>query len=94
MLGFQECCDAITYSDLGQICLVRGWDACIFEYRPLGSMALNAIMYPYGLAPLSHALLLAFSFYLTVFELQQGKLEQAGTSWNKLEITISFGHKA
>lgn len=66
MLGFGECCDATVYSDLGQICWSMGWQACFSEYRPVGAVALNAIMYPLGLAPLSHALLLAFALLFVV----------------------------
>ncbi len=76
MLGFQECCDAVTYFDLGQICLQRGYDICSLEYRPLGSLVLNALLYPYGLAPLSHALLLAFSLFMTCAVQGQGNAEK------------------
>jgi hypothetical protein len=64
MLGFQECCDAVLYADAGHSCLVRGWQFCWFEFRALGSTLLNALMYPYGLAPLSHALLLVISLFM------------------------------
>jgi hypothetical protein len=79
MLGFQECCDAIIYSDLGHTCLTRGYDACSLEYRPLGSLVLNAFMYPYGLAPLSHALLLLLALFLMAVGLQQ---DSPGQKWN------------
>lgn len=64
MFGFEECCDAVTYSDLGQVCLTQGWSVCLSDYRPVGALALNAFMYPYGLAPLSHVLLLVFSLFI------------------------------
>ena len=83
MLGFQECCDAIYYADAGQVCWVRGWPSCWFEFRALGSTLLNALMYPYGLAPLSHVLLLAFSFYILAIGQQQGGL---GQKWNLQNI--------
>lgn len=76
MLGFQECCDTYFYREAGQICWVRGWSSCWNEIRPLGSTLLNALMYPYTLARLSHLLLLGFSFYMLAIEQQEGSLGQ------------------
>lgn len=69
MLGFQECCDALYYSQAGQICRAGGWEVCWHGYRALGSILLNAIM-PFP--PLSHALLLLFSLFFIAFDLQLG----------------------
>ncbi len=87
MWGFQECCDAITYSDLGKICLQRGYAACSMEYRPLGSLVLNAFMWPNGLAPLSHTLLFAFSFYMVGV----GQQNSLGQNW-KLQNILALRH--
>ena len=86
MLGFQECCDAVHYADAGSMCLVRGWASCWFEFRALGSTLLNALMYPYGLAPLSHILLLAFSILLVKDNQQQKNPSQKWVLSNILAI--------
>lgn len=66
MLGFEQCCDANNYAVLGQKCWMLGWSSCWSEFRALGSTLLNALMYPYGLVPLSHALLLLFALFMTI----------------------------
>lgn len=66
MFGFQQCCDADIYTELGKLCS-SNWDSCWHEYRPVGSIVLNALM-PYGLASFNHMLLLFFSLYLIVSE--------------------------
>lgn len=66
MFGFQQCCDANRYLDLGARCL-NNWDLCWHGHRPMGSIILNALM-PYGLAPLNHVLLLFFSLHLIAGE--------------------------
>lgn len=86
MLGFQECCDTVIYSDLGQVCLTQGWSVCLSEYRPLGALALNAFMYPYGLAPLSHALLLVFSLFMA--DARQGQ-SNTGKAWSLKNVLIA-----
>ncbi|MBA4152675.1 MAG: hypothetical protein C0509_08940 [Acinetobacter sp.] len=69
----------MDYSIAGQICLTRGWESCWSEFRALGSTLLNALLYPYGLAPLSHVLLLVFSLFLIAVELQ---LDNPGQKWD------------
>lgn len=78
MLGFQECCDAFNYANAGRVCLVRGWGYCWSEFRALGSTLLNALMHPYGLAPLSHVLLLVFALFLMATELRLDRTGRKG----------------
>ena len=66
MFGFQQCCDADLYTDLGKLCSIN-WESCWHKNRPVGSVILNALM-PYGLAPISHLLLLFFPLYLIASE--------------------------
>lgn len=77
MFGFQECCDATTYLDLGRLCL-SGLNPCWHEIRPIGAILLNALMFPYGLATLNHILLLSLSLFIIAYE-SGGKLSSRQT---------------
>jgi hypothetical protein len=67
VFGFQQCCDADAYAQLGASCL-NNLNFCWNDLRPVGAIALNALM-PHGLASFNHTLLLLFSLFLIATEL-------------------------
>lgn len=79
MFGFHQCCDADLYTDLGKLCSIN-WESCWHKNRPVGSVVLNALM-PYGLAPLSHLLLLFFPLYLIASESGFEQRQKYSKSW-------------
>lgn len=63
MFGFEQCCDAIVYQSIGSACLseIRN---CWHEYRPIGAIAINALLHGSLSSVFNHLTLLIFSAIL------------------------------
>jgi hypothetical protein len=67
MYGFEQCCDAYQYTDLGRACFAdisKCWD----PLRPIGAITLNAIAGPKGVVLINHLLLLVVAFIMIRIE--------------------------